>query len=148
MLMLEKGVLGVLRLGGRLGKRREFISMSMRVTYTGLAFLTTVLLTHLVSPGELGQYFAILALILLIGSAVQSGWAPFLVREIIRWTGGDAKKWILGAPIRIILNLRYKRWNQIKSLMYLRKLIQQFHHPVVIFKRMQAHPGQAVFAGD
>src|SRR5437868_4116753 len=79
--MEEKGVPGVLRLSDRLGKHREFVSIGMRLTYTGLAFLTTVLLTHLVSPAELGRYFAILALILLVGSTVQSGWAPFLVRE-------------------------------------------------------------------
>jgi O-antigen/teichoic acid export membrane protein len=80
--MEEKGVPGVLRISDRLGKHREFVSIGMRLTYTGLAFLSTVLLTHLVSPSELGRYFAILALILLIGSTVQSGWAPFLVREI------------------------------------------------------------------
>jgi O-antigen/teichoic acid export membrane protein len=80
--MEEKGVPGVLRISDRFGKHREFVSIGMRLTYTGLAFLSTVLLTHLVSPSELGRYFAILALILLIGSTVQSGWAPFLVREI------------------------------------------------------------------
>lgn len=82
MRLEEKGVPGVLRLSDRLGKHREVVSIGMRVTYTGLAFLSTVLLTHLVDPSELGRYFAILALILLIGSTVQSGWAPFLVREI------------------------------------------------------------------
>lgn len=82
MRLEEKGVPGVLRISDRIGKHREFVSIGMRLTYTGLAFLSTVLLTHLVSPGELGRYFAILALILLIGSTVQSGWAPFLVREI------------------------------------------------------------------
>ena len=82
MLLEEKGVPGVLRLSDRFRKHREFVSIGMRVTYTGLAFLSTILLTHLVAPGELGRYFAILALVLLIGSTVQSGWAPFLVREI------------------------------------------------------------------
>jgi O-antigen/teichoic acid export membrane protein len=80
--MEEKGDPGVLRISDRIGKHREFVSIGMRLTYTGLAFLSTVLLTHLVSPSELGRYFAILALTLLIGSTVQSGWAPFLVREI------------------------------------------------------------------
>jgi O-antigen/teichoic acid export membrane protein len=80
--MEEKGVPGVLRISDRIGKHREFVSIGMRLTYTGLAFLSTVLLTRLVSPSELGRYFTILALILLIGSTVQSGWAPFLVREI------------------------------------------------------------------
>jgi O-antigen/teichoic acid export membrane protein len=82
LLIEEKGVPGVLRLSDRLKKHREFVSIGMRVTYTGLAFLSTIFLTHLVGPGELGRYFAIVALILLIGSTVQSGWAPFLVREI------------------------------------------------------------------
>ena len=32
--------------------------------------------------------------------------------------------------------------------MNFRKLIQQFHHPVVVFKRVQAHPGKTVCASD
>jgi hypothetical protein len=30
--------------------------------------------------------------------------------------------------------------------MYVGKLVQQLHHPVVVFQRVQAHPRQAIFA--
>lgn len=67
---------------GLLKHKREAGSIAMRVAYTGLAFLVTVLLARLLDAGELGRYFEIIAWVLLIGSAVQTGWAPFLVREV------------------------------------------------------------------
>ena len=30
--------------------------------------------------------------------------------------------------------------------MHLRKLVQQFHHPVVVFQRVEARPGQAILS--
>ena len=62
--------------------RKEAASIAMRAAYTGLAFMVTVLLARLLDSGELGRYFEIVAWVLLAASAVQTGWAPFLVREI------------------------------------------------------------------
>jgi O-antigen/teichoic acid export membrane protein len=62
--------------------RREAASVIMRASYTGLAFLVTVLLARLLTSAELGRYFEILAWVLLISAAVQTGWGPYLVREV------------------------------------------------------------------
>ena len=61
---------------------REFLSFGMRVAYTGLAFIITVILARLLGPASLGKYFEVAAWILLISGAVQAGWASFLVREV------------------------------------------------------------------
>ena len=45
----------------------------------------------------------------------------------------------------VILNLRYQRWDEVESLVNIGKLIQQFHHAVVIFQRMQTNPGKTIF---
>jgi O-antigen/teichoic acid export membrane protein len=62
--------------------RREAASVLMRASYTGLAFLITVLLARLLDSAELGQYFEIVAWVLLITAWVQTGWGPYLVREV------------------------------------------------------------------
>src|SRR5437660_11798109 len=79
---------------------------------------------------------------------ILQGKTAFIRRKGLCRPRSHAKEWILCCPTRVILNLRNKRWNKIKSLMNFRKLIQQFHHPVVVFKRVQAHPGKTVCASD
>lgn len=64
------------------GFRGEALSLVLRIAYTGLAFLVTVLLARLLGPAPLGRYFEAIAWVLLIGGIVQSGWTPFLVREV------------------------------------------------------------------
>jgi O-antigen/teichoic acid export membrane protein len=60
----------------------EYLGFAMRGSYTLLALLVSVLLARLLGAAPLGQYYAVVAWILLVGTIVQSGWAPFLVREV------------------------------------------------------------------
>ena len=59
-----------------------------------------------------------------------------------------SQKRILRRSRHIILNLHHQRRHQIEVLMNVRKLVQQLHHAVIVFERVQPHPGQAIFAGD
>lgn len=61
---------------------REATGIGMRVAHSALAFLVSVALARLLNPTQLGQYFEVLAWVLLLGAVVQTGWAPFLVREV------------------------------------------------------------------
>ena len=60
----------------------EYLGFVMRGTYTVLALLISILLARWLGPAPLGQYYSVLAVILLIGTIVQSGWDSFLVREV------------------------------------------------------------------
>jgi len=62
--------------------RPESIGFGMRLSYTGLAFLISVLLARLLGPAPLGAYYEVFAWIVLISTIVQSGWGGFLVREV------------------------------------------------------------------
>ena len=68
--------------------------------------------------------------------------------EIFRRLGGDIQKRIARASGHIILDLRNQGRHQIEGLMDVGKLVQQFDHAVIVFQRMQAHPGQPVLARD
>jgi hypothetical protein len=58
------------------------------------------------------------------------------------------KKWVLGSSGHVILDLSDQRRHQIEGLMDVGEFVQQLDHAVVVFERMQAHPGQAVLSGD
>ena len=73
---------------------------------------------------------------------------PLLLGQILGWFRRYVKKWILRRPRDIILDLRDQRRHQIEILVNGGKLIQHLHHAVIIFQRMQTHPGQAVLARD
>jgi O-antigen/teichoic acid export membrane protein len=60
----------------------EYFGFAMRIVYTGLALLVSVLLARLLGPAPLGRYYEVVAWIILIGTVVRSGWAPMLVREV------------------------------------------------------------------
>lgn len=60
----------------------EYIGFAMRVAYTVMAVLISILLARLLGPAALGRYFEVVAWILLVGIIGQSGWAGFLVREV------------------------------------------------------------------
>ena len=78
---------------------------------------------------------------------ILQGEVPLLLRQILGRLGRHVQKRILRRARNVILNLRDQRRHQIEVLVDVGKLIQQFHHAVIIFERMQAHPGQAIFAG-
>jgi hypothetical protein len=69
---------------------------------------------------------------------------PLLFRQFPGGLAGHLQKRILGLARNIILNLRNQRRHQIERLMHLRELVQQLHHPVVVFQSMQARPGQTI----
>ena len=69
-------------------------------------------------------------------------------RQILGRLRSHLQKRILRGARNIILNLRDQRWHQVEGLMDVGKLVQQFHHAVIVFQRMQAHPRQAIFACD
>jgi O-antigen/teichoic acid export membrane protein len=60
----------------------EYIGFAMRGAYTALALLVSVLLARLLGPAPLGRYYEVVAWVLLVGTIVQNGWVPFLVREV------------------------------------------------------------------
>lgn len=60
----------------------EYLGFAMRVGYTAMALLVSILLARLLGPEPLGRYYAVVAWVLLVGGIVQSGWATFLVREV------------------------------------------------------------------
>ena len=71
--------------------------------------------------------------------------AAFVVREIFGRPGRNFEKWIMRRSVDVVLNLRDQRWDKVESLVNIGKLVQQFHHAVVVFQGMQANPGKAVF---
>ena len=71
---------------------------------------------------------------------------PALVeRQILGWHGRDPQEWILCRPVRIVLNLHHQRRHQIEILMDVGKLVQQLHHAVIVFERVQPRPRQTIF---
>lgn len=54
----------------------------MRAAYILFALVISILLARLLGPAPLGRYYEVVAWTLLIGTIVQSGWAPLLVREV------------------------------------------------------------------
>ncbi len=79
---------------------------------------------------------------------ILQGEAALVGGQIGGGTAGDAEKGIVGGAVGVVLNLGDQRGDEVEGLMDVGKLFQQFHHPVVIFKRVQARPGQAVLSGD
>ena len=73
---------------------------------------------------------------------------PLPGSKIVRRFRRHVQKRIPRGPAHVVLNLGDQRRNKIEGLMDVGKLVQQFDHSVVVFERMQAHPGQAVLAGD
>lgn len=65
-----------------LAGRPEAIAFVMQGAYLGLGFLITILLARLLGPDNAGLYFQVVAWLLLISSAIQIGWGPFLIREV------------------------------------------------------------------
>ena len=74
--------------------------------------------------------------------------APFVRRQIRRRLRGHLAETDPGGSGDIILYLRDQRRNQIEGLMDIGKFVQQLHHAVIILQGVEAHPGQAVLAGD
>ena len=72
----------------------------------------------------------------------------FPLSQVLRRLGGHTQKGILRRARHVILNLRDQRRHQVEVLVHVGKLIQQFHHAVIVFQGMQPHPRQAVLAGD
>ena len=48
----------------------------------------------------------------------------------------------------IFSHLLHHGGHQVKRLVHFRKLLEDAHHAVVVLERVQARPGQIVFAGD
>ncbi len=71
---------------------------------------------------------------------------PLVQRQILRRLGRDAQERILRRPRHVILNLHHQRRHQIKVLVNVGKFIQQLHHAVVIFERVQPRPRQTVLS--
>ena len=46
----------------------------------------------------------------------------------------------------VILNLGDERGDEVKRLVDVGKLVQQFDHAVIVFECVETHPGQAIFA--
>jgi hypothetical protein len=70
------------------------------------------------------------------------------IRKILGRLGRDIQERIQRRPGNIILYLDHQRRHKIEVLMNLRKLIQQLHHSVIVFERVQSRPRQAILAGD
>src|SRR2546422_11553707 len=68
--------------------------------------------------------------------------------KIFRWLGRYLQKRIVRGSRNVVLDLGDQRRNQVESLMYVGKFVQQLDHAVIIFEGMQANPGQTVFARD
>src|SRR5882724_7081470 len=71
-----------------------------------------------------------------------------LWRHLAGGVSGDVEEGIARVARDIVLDLMDKRRNEIDGLMDSGKLVEQFHHAVVILERVQANPGQAIAPGD
>jgi O-antigen/teichoic acid export membrane protein len=60
----------------------EYLGFGLRGAYTVLALLVSILLARLLGPVQLGKYYSVVAWVLLVGTMVQTGWVPYLVREV------------------------------------------------------------------
>ena len=69
---------------------------------------------------------------------------PLPFCQVFRGLRRNLQKRVLRLARNIILNLRDQRGHQIERLMHLRELVQQLHHPVVVFQSMEARPGQTI----
>ena len=74
--------------------------------------------------------------------------APLVRSKVLGRFGSNVEEGIMRGSSDVVLNLSDQARNQIKILVDVRKLVQQLDHPVIILKRMQANPRQAVFASD
>ena len=63
-----------------------------------------------------------------------------------RGRGRCFQKWIVRCTGNVVLQLDDQRGHQVERLVHAGKFLQQFHHAVIIFERVQAHPGQTVLA--
>ena len=60
--------------------------------------------------------------------------------------GGHGQERIPRRSRHVVLNLHHQRRYKIEVLMNVGELIEQLHHAVIIFERVQTHPWQTVFA--
>ena len=74
--------------------------------------------------------------------------APLGRRQLRRRLGHQVKKRIVRVARDVILDLCHQRRNQVEVLVDVGKLVQQFHHPVVVLEGVQPDPGKAILAGD
>jgi hypothetical protein len=74
--------------------------------------------------------------------------SAFLGAQIASWFRSNREERIARGAAFVVLNLRDERRNQIKGLMDVRELIEQFHHSVVVFEGVQTYPGETVLSGD
>ena len=74
--------------------------------------------------------------------------ATLSLRQVLRRLRGNHQERVLRRARNVIFNLHHQRRNEIEVLMNVGEFIQQLHHAVIVFERVQAHPRQAIFACD
>ena len=72
--------------------------------------------------------------------------SPLFQAEILARARRHIQERILRRSRDVVLDLGNQRGHQVEVLMNLREFVQQLDHPVVVLQRMQAHPGQTIFA--
>ena len=71
-----------------------------------------------------------------------------LPAQVFRGLCRHSQERILRRTVHIILDLHHQRRHEVEVLVDFGKLVQQFHHSVIVFERVQANPRQTIFAGD